>query len=70
MAQLRPLMEGWSPLEISDMDGLHARFSDGWVLMRPSGTEPKLKLVIEGETEARANELMAMAMEAIGRVLG
>ena len=70
MSQIRPLMEGWQPLEISDMDGLHARFSDGWVLMRPSGTEPKLKLVIEGETEARANELMAMAMEVIGRVLG
>ncbi len=70
MKEIRPLMEAWSPLDISDMDGLYAKFQDGWILMRPSGTEPKLKIVIEGENEARANELMAMAMAAVEKVLG
>ncbi len=69
MAQLLPIMKEWNPLDISDMDGLYAKFNDGWILMRPSGTEPKLKLVIEGENEARANELMEMAMAAVKRVL-
>ncbi len=70
MGELHELMKAWSPNDISDMDGLYASFNDGWVLLRPSGTEPKLKVVVEGETEARAGELTNMALAAAEKVLG
>ena len=70
MVEIHGLMKAWSPKEISDMDGLKAVFEDGWILLRPSGTEPKLKVVVEGESEARANELMGMATAVTDKVLG
>jgi phosphoglucosamine mutase len=51
------------PSETSDLDGLRAVFSDGWILFRPSGTEPKLKIVVEAETEAGAKKLLDTAMK-------
>jgi phosphoglucosamine mutase len=69
MTELQGLMDEWNALEISDMDGLKAVFNDGWILLRPSGTEPKLKVVIEGMSEERANELFQMADEAVECVL-
>lgn len=69
MAELLEYVKSWKPDKIMDMDGLHSSFKDGWILLRPSGTEEKLKVVIEGETEARAKELYDMAIEAVGKVL-
>jgi phosphoglucosamine mutase len=33
--------------KINELDGLRADFADGWVLVRPSGTEPKLRVTVE-----------------------
>ncbi len=45
------------PVSVSKIDGLKYVFEDGWLLMRPSGTEPKLRLTIEAATPARLHEL-------------
>lgn len=63
MASVAKLIGKHRPLETSDMDGFRAVFPDGWILLRPSGTEPKLKLVVEGETDKAARELYEMAIE-------
>ncbi len=39
--------------EISHMDGLLVRYDDWWFNMRPSNTEPLLRLNVEAKTEAR-----------------
>ena len=57
------------PLEISELDGIRAVFEGGWMLLRPSGTEPKLKLVVEADTDKRARELYDDAMKIIAEVL-
>jgi len=45
--------------EINPADGVKALFEDGsWLLMRPSGTEPKLRVYAEGETETVVTELL------------
>lgn len=64
MARVHELMKAWNPIETTDMDGVHARFEDGWVLMRPSGTEPKLKITVEAENEARMSQLVEMSIAA------
>lgn len=63
MASVARLMTKHKPAETSDMDGFRAVFKDGWILLRPSGTEPKLKLVVEGETDIAARKLYDMAIE-------
>jgi phosphomannomutase len=44
--------------DMAQISGIRANFCDGsWVLVRPSGTEPKLRIVIEGVTPAKFETL-------------
>jgi len=43
--------------EISTLDGYRLDYGDSWVLVRPSGTEPKIRIVAEATTADRADEL-------------
>tara|TARA_Y100000310_G_C20639452_1_gene793058 strand:+ start:258 stop:1586 length:1329 start_codon:yes stop_codon:yes gene_type:complete len=43
---------------IIEIDGVRADFKDAWVLVRPSGTEPIVRITVEAETAERADELM------------
>ncbi|MCK5661488.1 MAG: phosphoglucosamine mutase, partial [Methanosarcinales archaeon] len=39
--------------------------TDGWVLIRPSGTEPIIRIYAESKSSARANELMEKAAHLV-----
>lgn len=54
----------------SDMDGVRVDYTDGWFLVRASGTEPKVRVFSEGKTEARAKRLNKVAMEGLERAMG
>ncbi|MFC1917165.1 phosphoglucosamine mutase [Chloroflexota bacterium] len=45
------------PGSVDNIDGLKLNFEDGWLLVRPSGTEPKIRLTAEAKTEVRVREL-------------
>ncbi len=44
---------------VNDADGYKVLLADGsWLLVRPSGTEPKLRIYAEAESEARVRDLL------------
>lgn len=43
---------------IDTTDGVKIWYDDGWLLVRPSGTEPIIRVFAEAQTEERANELL------------
>jgi len=51
--------------EIDDRDGLRWRGAEGWVHMRPSNTEPIVRVIAEAATEEAARDLVARAMPLV-----
>jgi phosphomannomutase / phosphoglucomutase len=45
-------------LKIDTLDGIKIWYEDGWVLIRPSGTEPIIRVFAEAKKQERAEELM------------
>ncbi|MFC1963955.1 phosphoglucosamine mutase, partial [Chloroflexota bacterium] len=54
-----------APQSVANTDGIKLIFSDGWLLVRASGTEPKIRLTAEAKTEARVQELYERGLKAI-----
>ncbi|MBI4329998.1 MAG: phosphoglucosamine mutase [Chloroflexi bacterium] len=46
-----------NPLRTDRTDGLRLTLADGWLLVRPSGTEPKIRITAEATTGRRAEEI-------------
>jgi len=65
MAQVEAGLMAMTPLAVSRLDGLKLGFADGWLLVRPSGTEPKIRLTAEARSEARAGQLYDEALRII-----
>jgi phosphomannomutase len=51
---------------VNDADGYKILLADGsWLLVRPSGTEPKLRIYAEAEREERVTELLDAGREIV-----
>jgi phosphomannomutase len=56
-------------LDVDTTDGFKLRFNDGWALVRLSGTEPKMRIVVEARSVERAKEIMTSMKEVAKRCL-
>ncbi|HYC19583.1 MAG TPA: phosphoglucosamine mutase [Candidatus Bathyarchaeia archaeon] len=54
MQQIRSSVEG----NVDTTDGVKIWYDDGWLLIRPSGTEPIIRIFVEAETKRRARDLL------------
>lgn len=45
--------------KVTTLDGVRADYDDGWVLVRPSGTEPKVRVTVEAVDDAALERLKA-----------
>jgi len=50
---------------LNTTDGYRLEFDDGWVLARPSGTEPLIRVYAEARSRERAEELAALMEESV-----
>jgi len=53
------------PLSVDHTDGSKMNFEDGWLLIRTSGTEPKIRVTAEAKREVRVRELYDGAVKVI-----
>jgi phosphoglucosamine mutase len=51
--------------DISMTDGVRLTLQEGWVLLRASGTEPFLRVTVEGESSRAARTIMEKALSVI-----
>ncbi|MEM5831340.1 MAG: hypothetical protein QXO40_04005 [Candidatus Aenigmatarchaeota archaeon] len=51
--------------EINEIDGVKAISEDGWISIRPSNTEPLIKLTVEGKNKEKAEYLFNLALKLL-----
>ncbi|NJF25228.1 phosphoglucosamine mutase [Thermococcus sp. Bubb.Bath] len=51
------------------IDGVRIENSDWWILFRPSGTEPIMRITLEAHTEEKAKELMEKAEKLVKKAI-
>ncbi len=52
---------GYKILKFNNLDGYKYHFEGGWMLIRPSGTEPVLRLYCEADSQEKVDKVLAFA---------
>ncbi len=55
--------------EQSIVDGVRLTFNEGWLLVRPSGTEPLMRITVEARTRKRAESTMRKAIRLVDQLV-
>ncbi|MFP4051193.1 MAG: phosphoglucosamine mutase [Thermoplasmata archaeon] len=66
---LERLTDEFSDKNYDDTDGLKIYYDDAWVLIRPSGTEPKYRVYTEAKNKQRAEELGLKHQKKVKNIL-
>ena len=65
-AMIRQLAEVFSDGEIDYLDGVTVQYDDWWFNVRPSNTEPLLRLVLEGRTRELMDDKKELLLSYLG----
>ncbi|MBI2851797.1 MAG: phosphoglucosamine mutase [Chloroflexi bacterium] len=65
VAEVEKRLPALKPLSVSNIDGIRLAFNDGWLLVRPSGTEPKIRLTAEARSKEQARKLYDAALQIV-----
>jgi phosphomannomutase/phosphoglucomutase len=56
-------------VEILTIDGIKLIYPDGWILIRPSGTEPIFRIFVEAKTTNRAKKMIEEGLKMVNRAM-
>jgi phosphoglucosamine mutase len=70
LSKLKEEIEGSECVSLNTIDGWRLDFEDGWVLVRPSGTEPKIRITAEAREESRTKEIYSSMISLVREVVG
>jgi phosphomannomutase len=64
-AALDAIAKRWPDAKVNRQDGLRLDWADRWVHVRPSNTEPVVRVIAESPTEAETKQLCADAAASL-----
>lgn len=64
MPAIEARLTALNPSSVNKIDGLRLTFPGGWLLVRPSGTEPKIRITAEAKTRERAEDIFRQGCQA------
>jgi len=65
MARVQEQAHLFAPSDINTLDGARLGFADSWLLIRPSGTEPVIRVISESMSQKQTDELMEKAKKLV-----
>jgi len=65
MPSVEDRLNALNGVSIDRTDGIRVSFLDGWLLVRPSGTEPKIRITAEARTRERVQEIYRAGQRAV-----
>lgn len=65
----RKALQSFDYERLIDIDGIRIENDEWWILFRPSGTEPIMRITLEAHTEEKAKELMEKAEKLVRRAI-
>jgi phosphomannomutase len=66
-AKMKEIAEKFSDGEIDHLDGVTVQYKDWWCNVRPSNTEPLLRLSLEARDESMMHEKLALLESILGK---
>ncbi|HHQ45481.1 MAG TPA: phosphoglucosamine mutase [Candidatus Altiarchaeales archaeon] len=62
-------VEAMVDVDFIDVDGIRVEYDDGWVLVRPSGTEPYVRVTAEAKSKKRLEEIVGVGRSWVEKAL-
>ena len=56
--------------ELTELDGIRVGFSSGWILVRPSGTEPAIRITVEFRSQRDTENVMSKTSSIVKKIVG
>jgi phosphomannomutase len=65
MAQIKQKSSLFAASHVNDLDGLRFEFADSWMLIRASGTEPAIRVIVESTSDSETQALLRRGVELV-----
>jgi phosphoglucosamine mutase len=69
MAAIAQELRSLNHVQMTTIDGVRLDFEEGWILVRKSGTEPKIRITAEARDAATTRRLYEKALVVVKRHL-